>query len=338
LLNKLIFKKMKKIYLTLLCVLLAGGIASALDLPIWEEHFTESTDFEKWTVTDASGLPSPKLWDRTNATNPFGNATGDDAWKAAVPNGVNTNTWLVSEGISLTQGVAYTITFQKRLGSTSNAHLSAYIGTNNTFTLNSTDSIWPPKEEAAATGWKSHSVTFTPTSTSTYYLGFHGWTGTSSSNANIAIDGITIGKPATNSITLIPSFPSPYLQIPISQNKVIAKAANTGTAASTNVILSATVNTAQLSPTSGVTVSGTDTTELTIPGVTYLIGDNTVNYTLAATADQYAGDNTATHTFKGTSFVYATDTLPPNFTFSGTDLKSDTQGNIYKIVTETQLK
>ncbi|KAA6301981.1 MAG: hypothetical protein EZS26_001797 [Candidatus Ordinivivax streblomastigis] len=334
---------MKKIYFTLLCVLLAGGIASAQNFyfPVWEEHFTESTSFSKWTVSTLDLVNKDSVWRWNEISDGQGHPgfiTGEDKGIALVPaNKARANTWLVSEGIPLQQGVAYTINFSGRTNSAANAHLSFYIGTNSTFIPNTPpDSLWVSPSSGA--NWTKREVTFTPTSTSTYYLGFHAWTTSTSTNAYIGVDGISVNAPTTNNITLIPSFPSPYTQIPISQNKVIAKAANTSSAPSTNVTLSATVNTTTpVGPTSpGATVSGTDTTELSIADVPYIKGDNTVNYALAATADQYAGDNTATHTFKGTSVVYATDALAYNVEFSGTTDK-DTLGNIYKIVTPTKL-
>jgi hypothetical protein len=321
--NKL--KKMKKIYLILLSVLLMSSAAIAQNVTLWQEQFTDQDAFDQWT-TFSTGT-NPWAWD--GGTTPTAGGPTDNG-KALVASAVNNNAWLVSPGKQLKGGVTYTLRFWKRLSSVNanGGHLAVYVGTNSSSFAQS-DSLYNVTSNTRA----DVSFTFTPASDDTYYIAFHGWSGTTASY--IMVDEIRMEGPANNNLTVLPQFPYPYKQIPVSQKSIFAQVKNVGLASQTNVVFSAELNSANVgssSPISSLAVGATGDFSLT-SGIVFNGGANTVVYAVSqAETDDVPADNTVTHTFTGTSIVYATDdvaSIAP--TSDNTVSFSKTTGNIYKI-------
>jgi hypothetical protein len=242
------------------------------------------------------------------------------------------NAWMFSKGITLTEGITYTIGFavvaygdgnfervQLRIGTSTNANEMA-----------EATQLWA--NTANINSWQYITVNYTPPATGVYYLGFQDYTPYAQALA-AGIDNVSVYSQAENDLVITAGPPYLYTQVPLSQIAVSAKAKNIGTLPQTNVILSATLNGASLGSTTPVASldPGESTDWLMLQG-TGQLGTNTVTCEVSATEEeQDPEDNAVTYTFAGTDNMYAYDNVTTSFNTTTGNNTAITFGNIFQI-------
>ena len=250
-----------------------------------------------------------------------------------------TEGWLVSSGMNLTAGVEYTLTFNiagYNDGLGDFERLSVILATNNSMPMAGGTTIF---QSDAATfpelslAWREVSVTFTAASTGTHYLGFHinnpediGWF--------LGIDDIVVTAVVPNALAISSVFrythvPAPQITPPLS-----AAVRNIGTAAQTNVVLSAELNGTNIGTAAPYASLAPDaSTNLIItPTVNPVLGGNTLVYTVSSAEGAV---DAAVLTFTGTENFFAQDIGGIGWSIGNNTPIS--LGNIFTITTETQL-
>jgi methionine-rich copper-binding protein CopC len=152
---------MKKIFL-LFSVLLISFSTVWSQVTVFSDDINGTDKITRWTTASTGGNP----W----TYNALGrNATLPGSIACFTHPSENNDSWIFSEGISMTAGVTYTLTFyQRRNGS---ATLEVKLGTEASaagMTISPTGS-----STFTSTSWATKTVTFEAPTTATHYLGFH---------------------------------------------------------------------------------------------------------------------------------------------------------------------
>ncbi|MDR0682782.1 MAG: choice-of-anchor J domain-containing protein [Dysgonamonadaceae bacterium] len=337
---------MKRIYFIFLSLLFISSTVFAQKITLFAETFETADDFAEWT-NEATPPNGGNAWAYTSNTPQAGHDDLTNIGNVTHASEDN-DAWIFSPGITLKAGATYDLTFWVRLFNVQPSPRIAVGIATATNRESVTSLIYDSSTDFTygyGTTWREQTVSYTPTSNGTYYIGFHGITpkkdGAPANQDHALVDDITLEGPVDNNITLTRDFPYNYKQVPVSQNAIFAKIQNTGLAAQTNVAFSATVNgSASLTGTPPVaSLEPEATSDFSITsGVTFVSGENTVTYAASQSeTDEYTDDNMAEHVFTGTSVVYATEALSEtDFTVGDMNL-SKTFGNIYKIINQTAL-
>jgi len=215
--------------------------------------------------------------------------------------------WLITPGISLTQGKLYQISFllfDAAYGSVYEK-LQLKIGTSPTAAGLSTLLF-----ETANQDYYNITITaeFTPTTTGNYYIGWHAC---SPPDGNfIMIDNVLVVEVSGNDLENITYYP--YTQVPVSQTLLPGKVMNIGAATQTNVKLTAAINGTTVgtsAPLASLASGATAELPLTIPAPVYVpAGNNTMVYTISQDQpDSNPENNVKTFNYKGTQNVLAID-------------------------------
>jgi len=247
----------------------------------------------------------------------------------------NHNAWLFSQGVSLVAGTEYELSFMAYMGyfgAGDHDQLRVRIGGTASEAGMELTVFQSGSNQSDFMGWKKFTVTFTPTQTKTYYLGFQCYTAAGMGNF-IFLDDVLVKEPAVNELQINANVP--YTQIPTSQTfNPSATATNTGAAAQTNVTLAVEMNSTNVGTSTPVAslASGATSTNLTVPAIAIPSGSNTLGYTVSSTQGATAS---ATFNLQGTAGTFATDALTaPNADgvgFNGTA----TFGNVFEVTQTT---
>ena len=250
-----------------------------------------------------------------------------------------TEGWLVSAGMNLTAGVEYTLTFNIagwNDGAGDFDRLSVILATNNSMPMVGGTTLFQSNAATFPTmsmAWGAVSVNFTAVNTGTHYLGFHinnsediGWF--------LGIDDIVVTEVLPNALAIGSVFR--YTHVPVSQitPPLSANVRNAGTATQTNVVFSAELNGADVGITAPFASLAPDaSTNLIItPTVNPVLGSNTLVYTVNSAE---GAETNAAFTFTGTENFFAQDISGPGWSLGHSAPIS--LGNIFTITTETQL-
>ena len=245
------------------------------------------------------------------------------------------NAWMITPAFTLTSGTTYKIEFYTiMLGYDWYEELEVKIGTAATV-AGMTTFLWENKTEDIGS-WTKISITYTPTTSGSHYLGFHS---TSEDQLYTAIDDISVSEAPAHDMAISANFP--YTQIPTMLPLTLtAKATNAGIQTQTNVKLAATLNGTSLGTSAtGITVAPGETATLTLPtSATPAAAANTLTYTVSqAESDQVPGNNSATFNFTGSTSVYAVDAVTATTNGIGSNSNALTFGNIFEISTAQTL-
>jgi hypothetical protein len=229
--------------------------------------------------------------------------------------------WLFSPAMTLTAGATYEVSFwlvMPELPGNVNDYLEVQVGTSALPAGMTGENMIYYNTDESIPNWTLISGWFTPTTTGSYYLGFHSFAPVGHWGMNILVDDIMVKeveKLFDNDLIISDICMYPYTQVPKSQplyHELAAEVRNVGLTTQTNVIVTVELNgvvagvsapLASLEPnTSAVLEINTD------PNVLISLGTNTVAFIASQDeTEQAPEDNTATLTFTGTENIYAAD-------------------------------
>ncbi|MDR1682684.1 MAG: Ig-like domain-containing protein [Candidatus Symbiothrix sp.] len=184
----------KKIYLLLLTLLLLGSTSYAQST-VFAEDFLTAESLNSWTQITTQG----KAWVWFSSGYTQGN-TGKVICNAHET--LATDSWLVSQGLTLKSGVTYTLTFRRRVLPSSGNLEVKIANAADAVTLGSATALFTYNN--SGTSYTLETKTFTVPSNGTYYLGVHCFSPANASvpenptdlNYYVAIDNIQIEAPA----------------------------------------------------------------------------------------------------------------------------------------------
>ncbi len=240
------------------------------------------------------------------------------------------NAWMFTKNFALQADSVYSISFWLNMpGGLSVDKLELGVGS----AANAASMTVLATEERAIGTWTEVKVLYAPTANGTYYLGFHACS-SSKTGAYIYIDDVQVKQTTDNDLEVLPvEFYSTYVQVPVSQNTLQARAINKGKSAQHNVVFSATVNGVSVGASTPIALLAPgDTSEImTITGANLVVGENKIAYTvLADEIDGNLDNNSDTITVAGSNNVYAYDNMGTITNAAMIDF-AVTLGNIFEI-------
>lgn len=149
----------------------------------------ESTTFPPTGWVNLQG-GTGNLWTRTNTV-----TAQSGSWMAGyVFNSTNAaNAWMISSGITMISGITYTIKYYQRVNNASYPEkLKVTIGSAQTIAAQAT--VLQDLPSLTNTAWVERTITYTPTSNGTYYVGFNCYS--AADQSRLFIDNVQVIEPA----------------------------------------------------------------------------------------------------------------------------------------------
>ena len=288
---------------------------------------------EGFEGTTGEGLPTG--WTRSTTSNYYwrtGNSATNWGGYSGLPGALgsaryvgisyvesaNSGSWLWTPPMNLTAGVTYSVSFYTIVYGYPDFfeydRLRVSIGTAAS-AVGMTTTLWETTTNYIS-DWTQVKLSFTPTTTGNYYLGFFAFTPVGQ-GWFITIDNVEVKEPSPNDLAIIADA-FPYTQMPVSQMvpALTAKAVNVGENTQTNVVFSATMNGSNLgssTPIASLASGATSATMTVTPTASVPLGNNTLTYTVSQSQiDDNPSNNTVTQNFLGTENTFALDNDVPN--------------------------
>ncbi|MCL2167947.1 MAG: T9SS type A sorting domain-containing protein [Lentimicrobiaceae bacterium] len=270
------------------------------------------------------------------------------------------NAWAFSPGFTLTAGINYVVSFWLVMpGYPSYGEISGLeckIGQTPTGTGMSSAASMYYSTDVMITNWTKFSALFTPTTTGTYYLGFHDLTAMQEGIYTIIDEIEVVEASEVNDLQIMAENPLlPYTKIPASQaagvalsgtmpfpQKLTALAYNAGTLTQTNVTFSATFDGLALGSSDPISLAPFATSEalnITTPPTHYPYLENDYDFIYAVSqneTDDNPEDNDVTFTLE-IGNKYQLDAITTDEFGVGSNSGTLACGNIFPIYNATTL-
>ncbi len=315
-------------------------VKKASGMPVFSEGFETATGGAFPTGWTSIATPGGNAWTTNAIPTSTGSLSAHSGSKYAgiiYNETVAHNAWLFSPSINMTAGKEYVISFWLRMQGYNGGFekLDVKIGNAATVAGMTTQLFTNTTQDYGA--WTLITKTFTPTTSGSYYLGFHSYS--PNDLFYTAIDDISVTTPFDNDLTLV--FNYPYTQVPVSQMLPPAKAKNSGTETQTNVKLSAMLNGSSVGSSTSIAslTPGSTSAEMSIdPPVNVVLGNNALDYVVSADeTDENPVDNTSSIAFNGTLNLFAVDKATFFTNGIGNNTSTVSFGNIYNITSAVTL-
>ena len=214
-------------------------VNTPVGFPYWESFeniSTQNTVPTNWQATANAGSSTPKYADNnTSGTAPF-HGNWDFIFVGNNLGNTNANNWLVSPALPMVSGTTYNVSFNYNilagitsicnLGSPGTGQFFVYISNNGTLpaasatAMSGTPTTLLSTSATQGTGWVTPTtMTFTPSSTGSYYLGIRyvasstcSFFGTNYNSPNAQIDNVRICSQPSPSATSVSASPNPVCQ------------------------------------------------------------------------------------------------------------------------------
>lgn len=168
---------MKKIYI-LFSFFTLFSIPSLFAQTVMTEGFESGFPPTGWTIINAGSGNNWKLnTDASQTYAPYPSRTGAGAATYEFHSTNNANAWMITQGVTLTGGTAYTISFYYRIGQAIYAEkMKVTVGSAATVAAQTT-TLWDNNGGSQLTNvaYTSGTATFTPSTSGTYYFGFNAY-------------------------------------------------------------------------------------------------------------------------------------------------------------------